>query len=77
VTRGRAAKMPARAGTFLASARSIGDYLKGVADVKLLPTALPLLAVLILAACGTVEGAGQDLTRAGVAIQQEARSASE
>jgi entericidin B len=53
------------------------DYLKGVADVKLLPTALPLLAVLILAACGTVEGAGQDLTRAGVAIQQEARSASE
>ena len=34
-----------------------------------------LLAVLALAACNTVEGAGEDLTRAGVAIQQEARAA--
>jgi entericidin B len=36
---------------------------------------LPILAVLVLAACNTVEGAGQDMTRAGVAIQQEARAA--
>jgi len=45
--------------------------------MKLLPGMLPLLAVLILAACNTVEGAGQDLTRAGVAIQQEARAAAD
>ncbi|PZX45614.1 entericidin EcnA/B family protein [Roseinatronobacter thiooxidans] len=37
--------------------------------------ALPILGVLVLAACNTVEGAGQDMTRAGVAIQQEARAA--
>ncbi|MFU8898863.1 MAG: entericidin EcnAB [Roseinatronobacter sp.] len=36
---------------------------------------LPILGVLVLAACNTVEGAGQDMTRAGVAIQQEARAA--
>ena len=45
--------------------------------MKFLPTALSLLAALTLAACGTVEGAGQDLTRAGVAIQQEARAAAD
>ncbi len=37
--------------------------------------ALPLIAILALAACNTVEGAGQDISRAGVAIQQEARAA--
>lgn len=34
-----------------------------------------LLSALLLAACNTVEGAGEDLTRAGVAVQQEARKA--
>ncbi|WP_209424803.1 entericidin A/B family lipoprotein [Pararhodobacter sp. SW119] len=43
--------------------------------MTLLPKTLPLLAALLLAACNTVEGAGQDITRAGVAIQQEARAA--
>ncbi|WP_333829326.1 entericidin A/B family lipoprotein [Pararhodobacter sp.] len=43
--------------------------------MTLLPKMLPLLVVVILAACNTVEGAGQDITRAGVAIQQEARAA--
>lgn len=36
---------------------------------------LPLLAILALGACNTVEGAGQDMTAAGVAVQQEARAA--
>ena len=43
-----------------------------------LPVALPLLFALsavALAACNTVEGAGRDMTQAGVAIQQEARAA--
>jgi len=43
--------------------------------VTKLTRALPLLAVLVLAACNTVAGAGQDMTQAGVAIQQEARAA--
>lgn len=43
--------------------------------MSLLPKTLPVLAFLVLAACNTVEGAGQDMTRAGVAIQQEARAA--
>ncbi|MGY6695826.1 MAG: entericidin A/B family lipoprotein [Roseinatronobacter sp.] len=43
--------------------------------MSLLPKTLPVLALLVLAACNTVEGAGQDMTRAGVAIQQEARAA--
>lgn len=34
-----------------------------------------LLTAFALAACNTVEGAGRDMTQAGVAIQQEARSA--
>lgn len=38
-------------------------------------SALPLLAILFLAACNTVVGAGEDLSRAGVVIQQEARAA--
>lgn len=36
---------------------------------------LLLFAALALAACNTVEGAGQDISRAGGAIQQEARAA--
>ncbi len=43
-----------------------------------LPLALPLLFALtaiFIAACNTVEGAGRDMTQAGVAIQQEARAA--
>lgn len=36
---------------------------------------MPVIGVLFIAACNTVEGAGQDMTRAGVAIQQEARAA--
>ncbi len=36
---------------------------------------LPLLFALALAACNTVEGAGEDITSAGVTIQQEARDA--
>ncbi|MBK5927879.1 entericidin A/B family lipoprotein [Rhodobaculum claviforme] len=41
-----------------------------------LPSRLLLvLATLALAACNTVEGAGQDISRAGGAIQQEARAA--
>ena len=43
--------------------------------MSVLSKTLPLLAILFLAACNTVEGAGQDLTRAGVTIQQEARAA--
>ncbi|MCC5955699.1 MAG: entericidin, EcnA/B family [Natronohydrobacter sp.] len=34
-----------------------------------------LISALTLSACNTVEGAGRDMTAAGVAIQQEARSA--
>ncbi|MFD1912091.1 entericidin EcnAB [Halodurantibacterium flavum] len=35
----------------------------------------PVLIVLGLAACNTVEGAGADLSAAGTAVQQEARAA--
>ena len=35
--------------------------------------ALPLLALLALAACETIEGAGQDLQGAGAAVSAEAR----
>ncbi len=34
---------------------------------------LPILALAALAACNTVEGAGNDLATAGSAISQEAR----
>ncbi|MCC5963144.1 MAG: entericidin EcnAB [Rhodobacteraceae bacterium] len=34
-----------------------------------------MLGTIALSACNTVEGAGRDMTAAGVAIQQEARSA--
>lgn len=43
--------------------------------MSMLYRTLPLFAALFLAACNTVEGAGQDLTSAGVTIQQEARAA--
>ena len=43
--------------------------------MTLVRKAVPLLGVLFIAACNTVEGAGPDMTRAGVAIQQEARAA--
>jgi entericidin B len=36
---------------------------------------LLILSSFALAACNTVEGAGRDMTQAGVAIQQEAREA--
>ncbi len=36
---------------------------------------LPVLILLGVAACNTVEGAGQDLSAAGTAITQEARQA--
>ncbi|MEL5877668.1 entericidin A/B family lipoprotein [Cereibacter sphaeroides] len=36
---------------------------------------LPLLTLMGLAACETVEGAGQDLSAAGSAISQESREA--
>lgn len=36
---------------------------------------LPLLALFAVAACETVEGAGQDLGAAGDAISQESREA--
>nr|WP_142084710.1 entericidin A/B family lipoprotein [Roseinatronobacter monicus] len=36
---------------------------------------MPRSEALVLAACNTVEGAGQDMTSAGVAIQQESRAA--
>ncbi len=36
---------------------------------------LPLIALMGLAACETVEGAGQDLSAAGTAISQESREA--
>lgn len=38
-------------------------------------SSLTLIAVLGLAACETVEGAGQDIESAGQAISQEAREA--
>jgi predicted small secreted protein len=48
---------------------------EGTVEMTLLrPTAF-LLFALSLAACNTVEGAGEDLSRAGVVIQQEARAA--
>ena len=43
--------------------------------MNIVKKAVPVLGVLLLAACNTVAGAGQDMTRAGVAIQQEARAA--
>ncbi len=36
---------------------------------------LAVLALLMVAACGTVQGAGQDLQRAGAAVEREARAA--
>ncbi|MDB6453467.1 lipoprotein [Falsirhodobacter sp. 20TX0035] len=36
-------------------------------------TLLPILALAALAACNTVEGAGNDLSAAGTAISQESR----
>jgi len=42
---------------------------------RFLRLSLPVLAVLGLAACNTVEGAGQDLQRAGATISEEARDA--
>lgn len=38
-------------------------------------TLLPILALAALAACNTVEGAGNDLSAAGTAISQESRQA--
>lgn len=43
--------------------------------MTILRRTLPVLAILVLAACNTVEGAGRDMTSAGVAIQQESRAA--
>lgn len=43
--------------------------------MTLLQKALPLLAVLVLAACNTMQGAGQDISLAGDAIEAEARAA--
>lgn len=36
-------------------------------------TLLPILALAALAACNTVEGAGQDISAAGTAITSESR----
>ncbi|MCJ8139983.1 entericidin A/B family lipoprotein [Falsirhodobacter halotolerans] len=36
-------------------------------------TLLPILALAALAACNTVEGAGQDISTAGSAISQSSR----
>ena len=36
---------------------------------------LAVLALLALAGCATVQGAGQDLQRAGAAVEREARAA--
>ncbi len=38
-------------------------------------TLLPLLALMILSACETVEGAGRDITTAGEAITAESKDA--
>jgi predicted small secreted protein len=43
--------------------------------MTMLTRSLPLLAMLLLAACNTVEGAGEDLSEAGATIAQEARAA--
>lgn len=37
------------------------------------PLILPLLALALMAACSTIEGAGQDLQAAGAAVSDEAR----
>ena len=38
-----------------------------------LATLLPLLAILLLSACETVQGAGRDLENAGEAITEESQ----
>ncbi|MBC7154209.1 MAG: entericidin A/B family lipoprotein [Rhodobacteraceae bacterium] len=43
--------------------------------MKTLPTLLPLIALLAVSACQTVEGAGKDLQSAGTAIARESRQA--
>lgn len=42
---------------------------------KLLISAVAMgFTVLVLSACGTIEGAGKDLQRAGQAVEKKARS---
>lgn len=49
--------------------------LTGLTFMTKIKMSLPILAMLLLGACNTVVGAGEDLSRAGVVIQQEARAA--